>query len=224
MKKILVAYFSAEGNTAKVAAKLAEAASADLFEIKPSEPYTAADINWKNPLSRCNREKFGKKDVPIACAVENFEDYGLVFLGFPIWYYAAPNIINTFVKEYDWSGKRIALFATSGGSDISKSPDKLRPYLNGKGEIVGARLFRPDADKQELEDWARPFAMPWTTNAGAAAHNSRSTPEVPGEYADGLTRIRTMDKDFEVAADEYKDRFNRMRNMTERDFPEYEKK
>ncbi len=223
MSKILVAYFSAEGNTAKVAKTLAETLGADLFEIKPAEPYTAADINWKNPLSRCNREKFGKKDVLIAGKVENFEDYGLVFLGFPIWYYAAPNIINTFVKEYDWSGKRIALFATSGGSDIAKSPDKLRPYLGGKGEIVGARLFRPNEAEQELNDWAKPIVMPWTTKSAAAAKKG-STPEVPGEYADGLTRIRTIDRDFEVVADEYKDRFNRMRNMTERDFPEYEKK
>lgn len=159
MDKVLVAYFSAEGNTAQLAKKLAQAAGADLFEIKPAEPYTAADINWKNPLSRCNREYFGKKDVPVEGTVEGFADYGLVFLGFPIWYYAEPNIINTFVKAYDWSGKRVALFATSGGSDIAKTPDKLRPYLNGKGEIVGAKLFAPSEDAQELKAWADQYIM-----------------------------------------------------------------
>ena len=203
MKKILVAYFSAEGNTAKVAKKLAETVEADLFEIKPAEPYTTADINWKNPLSRCNREKFGKKDVPVANAVENFGDYGLVFLGFPIWYYAAPNVVNTFVKEYDWSGKRIALFATSGGSGIEKSPEKLKPYLEGKGEIVGSKLFSPAAEAAELEAWAKPMLMPWKQDSSGPRHGRPEIEDVAGEY---------------------KDRFNRMRNMTERDFPEYEKK
>ena len=202
MDKVLVAFFSAEGNTAKVAERLAEAAGADLFEIRPVEPYSAADINWRNPLSRCNREKFGGKEVPVESTVENFADYGIVFIGFPIWYYAAPNVVNTFVKAYDWGGKRIALFATSGGSDIAKSPDKLRPYLNGKGEIVGAKLFRTDAPAEELAAWAKPLIMPWT------AGSKERDPERP---------------DVAEVAGEYLDRFNRMRNMGERDFPENNK-
>ena len=111
MSKVLVTYFSAEGTTAKVAERLAAAIEADLFEIKPEKPYSEADINWKNPLARCNREKIGKKDVPIVGSVENFADYDTVLIGFPIWYYGAPNIIQTFVKQYDFSGKRIGLFA-----------------------------------------------------------------------------------------------------------------
>ena len=149
--KTLVAYFSASGNTASLAKRLAKAADADLFEIKPVEPYTEADIKWTNPVARCNKEKLGKKNVPIADRVENFDEYEMIYIGFPIWYFAAPNIIETFVKSYDFSGKKVALFATSGGSDITKAPGKLQPPM--KGEIVGAKLFQPDASFAELNVW-----------------------------------------------------------------------
>ena len=149
MKK-LVAYFSAQGTTAKVAKALAEAANADLFEIAPIVPYTEKDINWKNPLSRCNREKIGNRDVPAKEKVENAAEYDLIFLGFPIWYYGAPNVINTFLKDNDFSGKSIALFATSGGSDMGKTTEKLRPYLANGARIVAERLFKsPDDDASE---------------------------------------------------------------------------
>ena len=94
MSKTIVCYFSAEGSTAKVAAALSKITGAELFEIKPVTPYTKADINWKNPLSRCNKEKIGKKDVPIEGKVESFDEYDTIYLGFPIWYYGAPNIIT----------------------------------------------------------------------------------------------------------------------------------
>ena len=149
--KTLVAYFSASGNTASLAKRVAEAAKADLFEIKPVEPYTDADLKWTNPLARCNKEKIGKKDVPIAERVQNFDEYELVLIGFPVWYYTAPNIIETFVKSYDFSGKKVALFATSGGSDITKAPAKLQPLM--KGEIADAKLFRSDASFAELNVW-----------------------------------------------------------------------
>lgn len=139
--KSLVAYFSAEGTTASFAKALAEKAEADLFEIRPEQPYTAADIKWTNPLARCNREKFGKKDVPVSGTVENWEKYNRVYLGFPIWYYAAPNIINTFCRGYDWSGKEVVLFATSGGSDIGKTAEKLQPDIKG-GKIISAKVYR----------------------------------------------------------------------------------
>ena len=153
--KTLVAYFSASGNTASLAKRLAKAADADLFEIKPVEPYTDADLKWTNPLARCNKEKFGKKSVPIESRVDNFDEYDMVYIGFPVWYYAAPNIIETFVKSYDFSGKKVALFATSGGSDIAKAPAKLQPLM--KGEIVGAKLFSPDAAYPELNVWTNSF-------------------------------------------------------------------
>ncbi len=153
--KTLVAYFSASGNTASLARRLAEAAGGDLFEIRPVEPYTDADLRWTNPLARCNKEKIGKKNVPIADRVENFDEYDMVYIGFPVWYYAAPNIIETFVRSYDFSGKKVALFATSGGSDITKAPGKLQPLM--KGEIIGAKLFSPDASYPELNVWSNSF-------------------------------------------------------------------
>ena len=144
MSNTLVAFFSAEGTTGEVARRLAAAAGADIFEIVPEEPYSAADINWKNPLARCNKEKIGKKDVPVSGTVEGFEGYRTVFVGFPIWYYGAPNVIQTFMKGYDWSGKRIILFATSGGSDMGKTVGKLRPFIKGDARIIEAKLFKSD--------------------------------------------------------------------------------
>ncbi len=133
--KILVAYFSAEGTTAAVARETAEMLGADLFEIVPVQPYTAADIRWTNPVARCNREKIGKKDVPSAGTVEGFENYDTVLIGFPIWYGAAPNVVNTFCKGYDWDKKTVLAFATSGGSGIGKTADKLRPYLKNAASV-----------------------------------------------------------------------------------------
>lgn len=137
--KTLVVYFSAErGTTAKVAQEIAKSVDADLFEIKPEKPYTAADLKWTNPVARCNREKIGKKDVPVVGTIENFTDYDTVYIGFPIWYACAPNVVNTFCKRYDWTGKTIHVFATSGGSGIGKTAEKLQPYVSG-GTIADAK-------------------------------------------------------------------------------------
>lgn len=149
--KALVAYFSASGVTAKVAQTVAEAAGADLFEIKPEKPYSDADLNWRNPLARCNREKLGGKDVPVAGKVENMAVYDTLYLGFPIWYGCAPNVVNTFLKGYDLSGKKIYAFATSGGSGIGKTAEKLKPYV-GSADIVEAKLLR-SAD--EAKAWVK---------------------------------------------------------------------
>ena len=146
MGKKLIVYVSAEGTTGKLARTLAEETGADLFEIKPENLYTAADIKWTNPLARCNREKIGKKDVPSVGRVENWDEYETVCLGFPIWYYGAPNVVNTFCKGYDWSGKKVLIFATSGGSDIGKTADKLKPYMIGNPEIVSACVYRDFAE------------------------------------------------------------------------------
>ena len=129
---ILVAYFSAEaGTTAKVAKDLAKKIGADLFEIKPEIPYSKADLRYMNPLARCNREKFGNKDVSVAGRIENLSQYDTVYIGFPIWYGAAPNVVNTFCKGYDWKVITIHAFATSGGSGIGKTAEKLEPYVKG---------------------------------------------------------------------------------------------
>ena len=154
MSKKLVAYFSASGVTARLAKNLAEAIGADLFEIKPVEPYSEADLNWKNPLARCNKEKIGKKDVPVSGIVENMDEYDTVYLGFPIWYWAAPNVVNTFVKQYDFSHKKVVLFATSGGSDIGKTAEKLQPSLGNEAEIVDAKVMNENLGIEGLKAWA----------------------------------------------------------------------
>ena len=153
MKK-LVAYFSASGVTKQVAERLASAVEADLFEIAPAEPYTEKDLNWRNPLARCNKEKIGKKDVPIETKIDNMADYDVIYVGFPIWYYSAPNIIVTFLRSYDFAGKKIALFATSGGSDIGKTAEKIKPMLSPAVSISASKLFSPDASEDTLRRWA----------------------------------------------------------------------
>lgn len=149
--KALTVYFSASGTTAEIAHAVAEAAGADIFEIRPAQPYSSADLNWMNPLARCNREKLGKKDVPVVGSVENMAEYDTLYIGFPVWYGCAPNVVNTFLKAYDLSGKKIYVFATSGGSGIGKSEEKLVPYVPG-AEIVDARLLHsPD----EAKSWVK---------------------------------------------------------------------
>jgi flavodoxin len=148
--KSIVAYFSAEwGKTKSIAEALAKRMGADLFEIVPKELYTEADLRYTNPLARCNREKIGRKDVPVAGMIQDWDAYDIVYLGFPIWYYGAPNVVNTFCKEYDWSGKKVYIFATSGGSGIGKTKEKLSPYLKG-AEIVDAKRV---GSAGELESW-----------------------------------------------------------------------
>ncbi len=150
MMKALVAYFSAEaGTTRRIAEELADAVAADLYEIKPEKPYSEADLKWTNPLARCNREKIGKKDVPVKGKVPGWAEYDTVYLGFPIWYYAAPNVIQTFCKGYDWTGKKIYLFATSGGSGVGKTAQKLEPFVRG-GTIADARRV---TSVEELSGW-----------------------------------------------------------------------
>ena len=150
--KTLVAYFSAEsGRTASLAEKMAAAIGADLFEIKPEKPYSAADLNYMNPVSRCNREFFAKKQVPVSGKIQNFEDYDLVLIGFPIWYGCASLVVNTFCAGYDWTGKKVAAFATSGGSGIGKTAAKLAPYVKG-ADILDARLLN-GAGADEIKAW-----------------------------------------------------------------------
>ena len=152
MSNTLITYFSAGGTTAKVARDLAASIDADLFEIKPQVPYSTADIKWTNPLARCNREKLGKKDVPVAGQVESFDQYDTVLIGFPIWYGCQPNVVNTFCKGYDWSGKKVYAFATSGGSGIGKTAEKLTPYVKGAVSVEARRV----QSAGEVESWLKP--------------------------------------------------------------------
>jgi flavodoxin len=146
--KSLVAYFSAEGNTAKVAKEFAEKEGADVFEIVPEIPYSKADINYLNPVSRCNREQIGGKDVPVSGKIENFDEYDTVYIGFPIWYGQAPRVIHTFAQGYDWTGKTVHAFATSGGSGVGKTAEKLSPSLKGAAS-VDARVVKDASEINE---------------------------------------------------------------------------
>lgn len=153
MMKTLVVYFSAEsGRTRGVAKSLAEALEADLFEIRPEKPYTAADLNYINPLARCNREKFGKKKVPFVGDADHFEDYDMVLVGFPIWYGGAPGVVNDFCMAHDFTGKKVAAFATSGGSGIGKTAQKLQAFVKG-ASVADAKLFQ-STDPGPLKAWA----------------------------------------------------------------------
>ena len=150
--KSLVTYFSASGVTKKVAEKLAEAAGADLFEIKPEVAYTEADLNWMDKKSRSSIEMNDKSFRPaIAEKCNNMADYDVVYIGFPIWWYVAPTIINTFLENYDFSGKRIVLFATSGGSGFGNTIKELKPSV-ADAEIVEGKILNRASDDQ-LKDW-----------------------------------------------------------------------
>lgn len=154
MSKKLVAYFSASGTTAKLAENLAEAIGADIFEIVSEVPYTAADLNWQDKHSRSSIEMQDPASRPaIAATRDNMADYDTIFVGFPIWWYVAPTIINTFLESCDLTGKTIIPFATSGGSGIGETNEKLEPSCPG-AKLLEGRVFRSSASKTELEAWA----------------------------------------------------------------------
>lgn len=154
MSKKLVAYFSASGVTGSVAKKLSEAIGADLYEIKPAVPYTNADLNWNNKNSRSSVEMRDKNSRPeLADKNAKIQDYDLIFLGFPIWWYVAPTIINTFLEAYDFSGKKIILFATSGGSGFGKAVEGLKESAP-KAEIKEGKILNGRPSVEELKKWA----------------------------------------------------------------------
>ena len=152
-KKMLVAYFSASGVTAKAAWKLSEAAGADLYEIKPEIPYSREDLDWMDKKSRSSMEMNDPASRPvIAGKMEDMEQYEVVFVGFPIWWYVAPKIINTFLESYDLSGKTVIPFATSGGSGMGKTNEKLQPSCPG-AKLLEGRVFKSGTGKAELSAW-----------------------------------------------------------------------
>lgn len=150
----LVAYFSATGTTAKAAKALANAVGGELYEIKPAVPYTSADLNWMDKNSRSSvemkdahsRPALADTDAPVA-------GHDVIFLGFPVWWYMAPTILNTFLEAYDFTGKTIVLFATSGGSGLGKSASGLRPSAPGV-KIVDGRMLNGRLNETELRHWA----------------------------------------------------------------------
>ena len=153
MTKTLVAYFSASGTTMDVANHLARVTDSDLFAIVPANPYTSADLNWRDKQSRSTREAADPSCRPaITSRVEHTEDYDTIFLGFPIWWYVAPAIINTFLESYDLTGKTIVLFATSGGSGMGKTASVLRASAPGAKIVDGGILN--NASNASLEKFA----------------------------------------------------------------------
>ncbi|WP_443664038.1 flavodoxin [Dysosmobacter sp.] len=149
----LVAYFSASGNTAKAAKVLAKAAGADLYEIKPAVPYTGADLNWMDKRSRSSVEMNDKNSRPaLADTDAPVAEHDVIFLGFPIWWYTAPTIINTFLERYNFSGKTIVLFATSGGSSLGSTAAALQSSAPG-ARILDGRLLNGRLNEGDLKAW-----------------------------------------------------------------------
>ncbi|MBR7087994.1 MAG: NAD(P)H-dependent oxidoreductase [Mogibacterium sp.] len=157
MSKKLVAYFSASGVTAKVAARLASAAGADLFEIVPEQPYTRSDLNYMNRNSRSSKEMNDTSCRPaISSKVDNMADYDVVFIGFPVWWYREPSIIDTFIEAYDFAGKTIVPFCTSGGSGLGPAGDNMLALAPGAKLEHGMR-FSSRVSEKELAQWAADF-------------------------------------------------------------------
>lgn len=154
MNKTLVVYFSASGTTRKIAEMIAEVGDFSLYEITPKELYTSDDLNWMNKKSRSSMEMSNKKIRPeITDTDAHIKEYDTIILGFPIWWYVAPTIVNTFLEKYDFSGKKIVLFATSGGSGFGNTVKELKPSAPG-AEIVEGKLLNR-ANKQEIEKWVK---------------------------------------------------------------------
>jgi len=157
MAKVLVAFFSASGVTAKVAERLATSVGADLFEIIPEVPYTKEDLNWMSRKSRSSVEMKDRSSRPaIASKVENISQYDVVFVGFPVWWYREPSIIDTFIEAYDFAGKKVIPFATSGTSGLGDSYKNIQALAPGATVIDGKR-FPAKIKEDKLKEWAEPF-------------------------------------------------------------------
>lgn len=153
----LVAYFSASGVTKKLAINLAESIGAEIFEIVPKQLYTRSDLNWINPKSRSSLEmKDRTSRPPIASIVEDMNEYDVIFIGFPIWWYREPSIIDTFAEAYDFSGKKIVPFATSGTSGIGDSGKNIAELAKNAAVEEGKR-FKARASREELKEWAEKY-------------------------------------------------------------------
>lgn len=155
MNKILIAYFSASGETGKLAKTLSAVTGGDLFEIRPETAYTSADLNWMDKKSRSTLEMKDEHSRPaIAGRVEDMAPYDTVFVGFPIWWYQAPRIIETFLESYDFTGKTVIPFATSGGSGMGGTNKALAPSCKG-ARLVEGKVFRSSTSTDTLCEWVK---------------------------------------------------------------------
>lgn len=149
----LVAYFSATGTTARAATRLAQAIGADLFEIVPKRPYSAADLNWNDKSSRSSVEMADESCRPaIASLVDNMDDYDTVYVGFPVWWYVEPRIVDTFLEAHDFTGKTVVPFATSGGSGLGRAPQRMAELAPG-ARVAEGRMLNGNPGLDELRDW-----------------------------------------------------------------------
>ncbi|MBP5276840.1 MAG: NAD(P)H-dependent oxidoreductase [Lachnospiraceae bacterium] len=154
MGKSLVAYFSASGVTKKVATKLASAIGADIFEIVPKELYTSADLNWMDKKSRSSVEMNDRNCRPeISSKVDDMSKYDTVYVGFPVWWYREPSIIDTFMESYDFSGKTVIPFCTSGGSGLGDSAKNMQA-LASEAKVIDEKKFSSGVSEEELKKWA----------------------------------------------------------------------
>lgn len=154
MSKVLTAYFSASGVTARVAERLAEAIGAELFEIRPEVPYTNADLDWQDKSSRSTVEMNDRSSRPaISSKVTDMNQYDVIFIGFPVWWYREPSIIDTFMESYDLSGKTVVPFATSGGSPIGASGKNMQALAPG-AKVLDGKCFASNVSGKALADWA----------------------------------------------------------------------
>lgn len=159
MSRKLVAYFSASGVTAKLAESLSEAIGADLYEIEPKIPYTKADLDWMDKQSRSTIEMNDPSSRPaIKGERDNMDDYDTVFVGFPIWWYVAPTIINTFLESYNLTGKTIIPFATSGGSGMGKTNEKLQLSCPG-ARLLEGKVLKANTSKADLAAWVQSLGL-----------------------------------------------------------------
>lgn len=159
MSSKLVAYFSASGTTARAAQNLARAIDADLFEIVPEQPYSSADLNWNNSSSRSSVEMNDDACRPgVSSMVDHMESYDTVFVGFPIWWYVEPRIIDTFLESYNFEGKTIVPFATSGGSGLGKAPQRMQAIAKGS-TVKPGKLLNGRQDAASLQQWVSEMGL-----------------------------------------------------------------
>ena len=156
MKKTLVAYFSASGATKKVALKMADAIGADTFEIEPAVKYTRADLNWMDKRSRSTLEMQDRSCRPAMAKRPDLEPYELILVGFPVWWYREPSIIDTFMESADFTGKTVVPFCTSGGSGLGDSAENMQA-LARSAKVLNGRRFSASASAAELKEWALQF-------------------------------------------------------------------
>jgi flavodoxin len=160
MSKKLVTYFSVTGTTGELAATLAQAAGADLYEIKPQTAYTAADLDWKNTQSRSTLEMQDQTSRPAVVTGDiDIADFEVVFVGFPVWWYTAPTIVNTFLESYDFSGKTLVPFATSGSSGLGKAEESLQASASGAAQWKEGKLLNGKPSQESLAAWVESLGL-----------------------------------------------------------------